>query len=45
VPDFIAALGFADDAAVLYMAINRVRQHIRPEHRQRTRDFLDSAQN
>ena len=44
VPDFIAALGFADDAAVLCIAINRVRQHIRPEHRQRARDFLDSAQ-
>ena len=43
VPDFIAALGFTDDAAVLYMAVNKVRQYICPEHRQRARDFLDKA--
>ena len=42
VPDFIAMLGFTDDAAVLFMAINRVRQHIRPEHRCRAQDFLDN---
>lgn len=40
VPDFIAALGFTDDAAVLYMAINKVRQYIRPEHRERAQHFL-----
>ncbi len=42
VPDFIAALGFTDDAAVLYMAVNKVRQHIRPEHRERAKDFLNN---
>ena len=43
VPDFIVVLGFSDDAAVLYMAINKVRQHIRPEHRERAKDFLDKS--
>jgi uncharacterized membrane protein YkvA (DUF1232 family) len=42
-PDFIAALGVTDDAVVLYMAVNKVRQYICPEHRQRARDFLDKA--
>jgi len=45
VPDFIAVLGFTDDAAVLFMAINRVRQHIRPDLRRRARDFLGNAKN
>ncbi|MDP6872151.1 MAG: YkvA family protein [Alphaproteobacteria bacterium] len=40
VPDFIVLLGFTDDAAVLFMAVNRVRRHIRPEHRERARDYL-----
>ncbi len=40
VPDFIAMFGFTDDAAVLFMAINRVRRHLRPEHRRRAADFL-----
>ncbi len=45
VPDFVALMGFTDDAAVLLMAVNRVRQHIRPEHRQRAQAYLDSAKN
>ena len=40
VPDFIAVLGFTDDAAVLYMAIKRARQYITSEHRERARKFL-----
>ncbi len=43
-PDFIALLGFTDDYAVLFMAINRVRQHIRPEHRDRARAFLSNGE-
>jgi uncharacterized membrane protein YkvA (DUF1232 family) len=41
VPDFIALLGFADDAAVLYAAIRAVLPHIKPEHRVRAKDALD----
>jgi uncharacterized membrane protein YkvA (DUF1232 family) len=41
VPDFIALLGFADDAAVLYAAIRAVVPHIRPEHRTRAKEALD----
>lgn len=33
VPDFIAGLGFADDAAILAYAIRTVSDHIKPEHR------------
>ena len=43
VPDFIALLGFTDDAAVLFMAVNRVRRHIRPEHREKARAYLGSV--
>ena len=41
VPDFIALLGFADDAAVLYSAIRAVAPHIKPEHRVRAKEALD----
>jgi uncharacterized membrane protein YkvA (DUF1232 family) len=41
VPDFIALLGFADDAAVLYAAIRSVLPHIKPEHRVRAKEALD----
>ena len=41
VPDFIAMLGFTDDAAVLYIAIKRVRQYITPEHRERAQEYLE----
>jgi uncharacterized membrane protein YkvA (DUF1232 family) len=41
VPDFIALLGFADDAAVLYAAIRAVAPHIKPEHRIRAKEALD----
>ena len=33
VPDFIAGIGFGDDAAVLAAAISLVSAHIKPEHR------------
>jgi uncharacterized membrane protein YkvA (DUF1232 family) len=41
VPDFIALLGFADDAAVLYAAIRTVLPHLKPEHRDRAKEALD----
>ena len=40
VPDFIVLLGFTDDAAVLFMALRQVRQHIQPEHRERAQAYL-----
>jgi len=40
VPDFVAGLGFTDDAAVLAMAISLVARHVTPEHRARARATL-----
>lgn len=40
IPDFIAGIGFTDDAAVLAMAISLVAGQIRPEHRARAREAL-----
>ena len=40
VPDFIAVLGFTDDAAVLMMAVRTVRSHLKPEHYERARAWL-----
>lgn len=39
-PDFLPALGFADDAAVLAAAIRMVTTHIMPEHREAARRTL-----
>lgn len=35
IPDFIAALGYADDATVLYGAVKIVAGHITPAHREK----------
>jgi uncharacterized membrane protein YkvA (DUF1232 family) len=40
IPDFIAGLGFTDDAAVLAMAIGAVSRHLKPEHYARAREAL-----
>ena len=40
IPDFIAGLGFTDDAAVLAMALSMVSGHIKPQHRARARAAL-----
>ena len=40
IPDFIAWLGFADDAAVLALAIRSVEPHIKEHHRRRARATL-----
>ena len=41
VPDFILGLGFTDDMAVLLTALNMIRIHMTPEHRDRAREALD----
>ena len=41
IPDFIAGLGYTDDAAVLIAAIKAIRDHLRPEHRDKAREFLE----
>ena len=41
IPDFIATLGYTDDAAVLYAAISVVSRHMKPEHRAKARALLD----
>ena len=40
VPDFIALLGFTDDAAVLMAAVQTVRANLRPDHYDRARETL-----
>lgn len=42
IPDFIFGLGFTDDAAVLFGAIQTVRKHILPSHRDRAKDALEA---
>ena len=41
IPDFIAGLGFTDDAAVLAAAIRSVLPHVKPRHRARARAVLE----
>jgi uncharacterized membrane protein YkvA (DUF1232 family) len=36
VPDFLAGIGYGDDASVLFAAISTVRGHIKPAHREAT---------
>ncbi len=40
IPDFIATLGFTDDAAVLFAAIQTVAPHIKDGHRTQARTAL-----
>lgn len=40
IPDFIAGLGFTDDATVLMAAIGLVSSHLKPEHREAARKTL-----
>ena len=44
IPDFIAALGFTDDAAVFYAALRIVAPHIKDRHRDRAREALDAVE-
>ncbi len=41
IPDFIAGLGFTDDASVLAATLAAISQYLKPEHRDRARAFLD----
>ena len=41
IPDFIAGLGFTDDATVLAVVIGTVRRHITGDHRARARAVLE----
>jgi uncharacterized membrane protein YkvA (DUF1232 family) len=41
IPDFIAWFGYADDAAVLAVAIRTVSPHIRASHHRQARTALD----
>jgi uncharacterized membrane protein YkvA (DUF1232 family) len=43
VPDFILALGFVDDAAVIMAAVNAIGANLKPEHRERAREVLARA--
>jgi uncharacterized membrane protein YkvA (DUF1232 family) len=40
IPDFVAGIGFTDDATVLLAAIALVRSHITADHRERARRVL-----
>ncbi len=40
IPDFIAGLGFSDDAAVLLMVLNIFAGNIKPHHREKARLVL-----
>lgn len=40
IPDFIAGIGFSDDASVLVAVVTAISAHLRPEHRDRARIWL-----
>ncbi len=40
IPDFIAALGYTDDAAVLMATIRAIGSNLKPGHREQARRFL-----
>ena len=44
IPDWVAGLGFTDDAAVLALAIGMVSRHLTAAHRARARAALDIPQ-
>jgi len=43
IPDFVAALGYTDDAAVLLGAVRAVGGSITPEHRNQAQAFLKNT--
>jgi len=43
IPDFIAALGFTDDAAVFWAAWRLISDHVDDDHRRRARALLGTA--
>ncbi len=44
IPDFIAALGYTDDAVVFYAALRMVAPYIKEPHRDRARETLDGIE-
>ena len=42
-PDVVAAFGYTDDATVVALAINAVAPHVKEQHRESAREFLQSA--
>ena len=42
IPDFLAGLGFTDDATVLMAAIGMISAHLKPEHKAQAEEALDS---
>jgi len=40
IPDFIAGLGYTDDAAVLAAAVRSIFPHIKDDHRNRAKDAM-----
>lgn len=41
IPDFVLGLGFTDDMAVIVAAITAIRNHMRPEHREKAKATLE----
>jgi uncharacterized membrane protein YkvA (DUF1232 family) len=41
IPDFIATMGFVDDAAVFYAALRVVAPHIKDRHHDKAREILE----
>ncbi|WP_339635461.1 YkvA family protein [uncultured Sneathiella sp.] len=41
IPDFLAGVGFTDDASVLMAAMATVQKYINDEHREKARTFLE----
>lgn len=40
IPDFIAGIGFSDDATVLMTALGIIAAHLKPQHREQARKAL-----
>lgn len=45
VPDFVAGLGFTDDAAVMFAALNVLGAHLRQRHYEQADQALDRLKN
>jgi uncharacterized membrane protein YkvA (DUF1232 family) len=43
IPDILPLLGFADDAALLLGALRMMAGHMRPEHREAARRWIDEV--
>lgn len=41
IPDFIAGLGYTDDAAVMFALLRLVGSHVRPRHREAARSAVE----